>query len=209
MNQIHQPQSQDSPVEGKDVYINFYGPIEFNIAQGLMDLCFRLVSQGAKSLYFLLASPGGEINTGIELYNFLKSLPIHIVMHNMSAIDSIATVVFLSGDERYACPNSSFLFHGAKTTFLKDTSFDVRQINERASSLEKDEEKIKGIITNSTSITEVEMDEFFVSGQATDLNFAEKKGLINGVKMPDIGRDAPFVNINIATNAPLVIPKKS
>ena len=208
MNQIHQPQGSGH-VESRDVYINFYGPIEFNIAQGLMDLCCRLVSQGAKSLYFLLASPGGEINTGIELYNFLKSLPITIVMHNMSAIDSIATVVFLSGNERYACPNSSFLFHGAKTTFLKETSFDLRQINERASSLSKDEQKIKGIITNNTSITEREMDDFFVSGQATDLAFAEKKGLINGIKMPDIERDAPFVNINITTNTPFIVPKKS
>ena len=75
----------------------------------------------------------------------------------MSSIDSIATVIFLAGDKRYACPNSTFLFHGAKTTFLKGVSFDLRQIDEIRSGLEKDEEKIMGIITENTKISEDEM----------------------------------------------------
>ena len=48
----------------KRVYINFYGPIEFGIVQGFMQLCNNLRMHGANSLYFLLASPGGDITAG-------------------------------------------------------------------------------------------------------------------------------------------------
>lgn len=196
---------QEAPADSMDegnVYINFFGPIDFQIAQGLMTLCHQLVSQGARSLYFLFASPGGEVNTGIELYNFLKSLPVKITMHNMSAIDSIATVIFLSGDERYACPHSTFLFHGPKTTFLKQTSYGLREVKEVSSALEKDEEKIKGIITENTSITREEMEQFFVSGQSTNLGFAQNKSLISAIKLPKIEENTPFINVNVSQVIP-------
>ena len=38
-------------------------------------------------------------------------------MHNIGSIDSIANVIFLAGQKRYAAPNSSFLFHGIVMNF--------------------------------------------------------------------------------------------
>ena len=199
MNDQHtQQQGGGIDVRGKRVYINFYGPIEFGIVQGFMHLCNNLRSHGATSLYFLFASPGGDITAGIQMYNFLKCLPIEICMHNMSSIDSIATVIFLAGDLRYACPNSTFLFHGAKTTFLRESSHDLRRLNEICSGLEKDEEKIMGIITENTKISEDEMKEFFVSGQSTNLEFAKNKEFIHGIALPTFENDASFINVDIS-----------
>jgi len=63
-------------------------------------------------LYFLFSSNGGSVNAGIALYNFLRALPVEIIMHNTGSIDSIATVIFLAADKRYAALHSTFLFHG-------------------------------------------------------------------------------------------------
>ena len=36
----------------------------------------------------------GAVSYGIVLYNFLKALPVEIVMHNTGSVDSIGTVIF-------------------------------------------------------------------------------------------------------------------
>jgi len=59
------------------------------------------------------------VRDGVTLYNFIRSLPVKTIMHNIGIIDSIANVVFLAANERYANPSSSFLFHGV--------GFDVNQ----------------------------------------------------------------------------------
>jgi ATP-dependent protease ClpP protease subunit len=40
-----------------------------------------LAKHHPQELYFLFASTGGHVNSGIVLYNFLRSLPIKITMH--------------------------------------------------------------------------------------------------------------------------------
>ncbi len=58
------------------------------------------INKGQKEFYFLISSPGGSVNDGIVLYNFIKALPAKIIMHNIGVIDSIATVIFLAANER-------------------------------------------------------------------------------------------------------------
>ncbi len=93
-------------------YINFSAPIDMKTAQVLMGVLSDQVNKGEKEICLLFSSPGGQVNPGVTLYNFLKSLPVKIITHNIGVVDSIGNIVLLGGAKRYAAPNSSFLFHG-------------------------------------------------------------------------------------------------
>ena len=179
-------------------YINYFGPIDERTTNVIMGTCANIIAQHKPDcLYFLFASGGGSVNAGISLYNFLKALPATIVMHNTGTIDSIATVIFLAGNERWAASHSSFLFHGVSMGFNQGTALNLNQINEKKSQLDNDQKKIAGIISDNTSIAEEEILGFFVQGETKSLDFAQEKGIIHGIKDPQIPKNAPLISINI------------
>ena len=49
---------------------------------------------------------------GLNIYNVLIGMPFELITHNVGNVDSIANAVFLAGTKRYACPHSTFMFHG-------------------------------------------------------------------------------------------------
>jgi ATP-dependent Clp protease protease subunit len=189
--QIQQPQQRDV------VYINYFDGIDMERARLLMGVCTQLISQfKPKTLYFLFASPGGQVSAGIVLYNFLKTISPKIVMHNMGSVDSIGTVVFLAGDERYASPNSTFLFHGVEMQFPQGASLNLSKIEERRSGLKEDQNKIAGIIADNSNINKEEIDKLFSQGETKSLNFAKEKGFISEVKTINLAKDDVLVNVN-------------
>ena len=96
----------------KTAYINFSAEVNPTTTEQLIATCTNLLGQGFNSLYFLFASAGGSVMHGLTIYNVLGGLPAKIIFHNVGNVDSIGNAVFLAGDERYACPHSTFMFHG-------------------------------------------------------------------------------------------------
>lgn len=163
----------------------------------IMAVCANVVAQEKPDeLYFLFASPGGEVNSGIVLYNYLCALPTEITMHNTGAVDSIGNVIFSAGNRRYASPHSSFLFHGITMGFGKDARFSPNQLNEFRSSLESDQKKIAGILQSRSRLSEAEILRFFGEGESKDATFAKEKGIVDDILAPSIPKDAPFITIN-------------
>lgn len=182
-------------------YLNFFAGITRKVSNRVMQICTELHQQhDADHLYFLLSSPGGQVRAGITLYNFLESLPIQVTMHNTGTIDSIATAIFMAGGERYACPSSSFLFHGVQTNFHKGMSLTANKMREHLSNLEGDQLKISKVIAENCEITEAEIHELFAQGESKNLDFALTKEVIDEVRLPDIPTDARIVHINSASN---------
>src|SRR5881396_644821 len=98
-----EPSSPTAVPEPKTIYINYFDGINEAKVKVLMAVCSELIGkQHPDQLYFLFSSNGGSINAGITFYNFLRALPTEIVMHNIGSIDSIATVIFLAGEKRFA-----------------------------------------------------------------------------------------------------------
>lgn len=99
--------------EPKTIYVNFYDSIDPVKAKHIMAFLSEVVSkEQPDNIYCLFSSPGGSVESGIVLYNFIRSLPVELIMHNTGSIDSIANIVFLSANTRYTSVHSSFLFHG-------------------------------------------------------------------------------------------------
>ncbi len=187
-----EPISQEKEV----VYINYFDGIDMERVRLLMGVCTQILGQlKPKTLYFLFASPGGQVDAGIALYNFLKAIPPKIVMHNMSSVDSIGTVVFLAGDERYASPNTTFLFHGVSTQFQKEAALNLSQIKEIESRLSEDQNKIAGIIADNSQITKEEVQRLFAQGETKSLDFAKQKGFITDIKSLRLSHEDVLINV--------------
>ncbi len=175
----------------KTIYINFFEKIISERVFPFINFCTKIFQQHRPDILQInIASPGGSVAIGMILHNYLKSLPCKLVMHNIGSVDSIATIIFLSGEERYANPNSSFLFHGIVTNFQAQTSITLFQLKERLSSLEVDQNKISNTITELTKISKSELDNLFMQGEVKSPEFALEKGFIHEIKELKLPKDA-------------------
>jgi len=175
----------------KTVYINFFEEINPQRVFQFINFCTQIFQQQRPDvLQINISSPGGNVAAGMILHNYLKSLPCKLVMHNIGSVDSIATIIFLAGEERRANPNSSFLFHGIVTNFAAQTAMTMFQLKERLGSLEVDQNKISNTITELTKITKAELDELFLQGEVKPPQFALEKGFIHEIKEMKLPKDA-------------------
>jgi ATP-dependent Clp protease protease subunit len=185
----------DTPIKTtKVIYLNYNHGIDQEKTNALIAIFNNLVNNGYEEVHFLINSGGGEVNAGISLYNYIKSLPIKIIMHNMGMVASIANVVFLAGEERYACPHATFLFHGV--TYTLNTQLTAHQLGEIFDMAQKEQTKIIGIISDSTTITKKTLEKLFTQGETQNSQFAIQYGLIKKIGFPEIPQDAQIVTIN-------------
>lgn len=185
-------------MSGQTFYINYFDQIDAARVKALMSVCTDIVAQKKpETLYFLFSSPGGQVQAGITFYNFLRALPVKVIMHNTGSIDSIATVIFLAGDERFASHSSSFLFHGVQANFPAGAGLTLNQMKERTSGLAEDENKIARVITERSKIENDEIRKLFREGESKGPEFAVEKGFISEIRDAEIPKDAPFITVNI------------
>ena len=182
----------------KTIYINYFDTIDEAKTKALMAICSDIVAKHKpRTIYFLFSSSGGSVNAGITLYNFLRALPVEIVMHNTGSIDSIANVIFLAASKRYAAKHSTFLFHGIYWNFPQAASLTFSQLQENLSRFRQEEAKIAGIIAERSKLTEAEIRDLFLQGESKDLQFAIDKGVIHDIKDPAVPKDAPLITVNL------------
>lgn len=179
---------------GPTIYINFFDEIDFLRVNFFMERTTALLKQDPEALYFLFSSTGGDVNAGFVLYSYLRALPVKIVMHATASIDSIANVVFLTGDERYAAPEATFLFHGV-TTEIKGR-VDLAELNERKGSIEEDEKKIGRIFETRTTLAQEDIKRYFRQGETKDAEFAKRNGIVSDIRESVIPKGANVVDFN-------------
>jgi ATP-dependent Clp protease protease subunit len=179
-----------------EAYLNFLGEINFQTVSNLINAFTQLINiHKVSNIHFMISSPGGSVDAGIALYNFLISLPCTLTTYNMGSIDSIANMVFIAGKERVAKPSSTFLFHGIKWSFVSGTQFALPQLQEIISKISKDEAKIAEIIASRSNIETKEIKKLFVRGESKDANFALTKGIVHEIKSFEIPSNTRFFNI--------------
>src|SRR6202043_3461150 len=185
----------------KPVYINFYGQITEASATKFLAAIKQIVTvENPDCLYFLFSSPGGDVNAGVAIYNYLRALPIpRLVMHNTSSIDSVANVIFHAANERFAAPHSTFHFHGVGMNLTgNNPSLNNSQIQELQSQVAALETKIGNILASRCQLTLVELQDLFLHGKSVDTAFALQKGVIQTVSQPLIPANTKFYSLNFA-----------
>jgi len=175
----------------KTVYINFFDGIDPIKVNKFIQFTTEVINQhNPTELYFFITSNGGDVDSGFVLYNFLVSLQgrLKITMHNTGTIDSIANVIFIAGQNRFAAPNASFLFHGVSMNFGGGQNRTA--LKEALSRLEGMENRIATTVSKHSKLTEGELTALFQQGEGKDVNFALEKEIIQEIRIPSVPHGA-------------------
>lgn len=175
-------------------YISFHAPINDHTAQHLLGATFNQLQHGATEIVYMISTPGGSVSSGITIYNAIKGLPVLVTMHNIGNIDSIGNSIFLAGTKRYACPHSTFMFHGVGFD-VGNQRLERKNLEEYLSGLRSDEARIGSIIADETSLKSEEINSLFIQASTKDANFALECGIIHEIRPLALPQGAPVLQL--------------
>lgn len=138
-----------------------------------------------------ISSYGGEVKTGVAIYNTLKSHKAKVTTYCDGFACSIASVIFMAGDERIMNEASALMMHdvwqetAGNAEQLRKIADDLDKINQLSLTAYKahsslSEEDIKALMDKETWILPEEALEY---GFATSIEKSEKKNASQNAKM--------------------------
>ena len=144
------------------------GTIDTNTANSLITyINGQLYRTNINKLKLLISSGGGDVDSAIRIYSYLKALPIEIETIGLSQIDSAANIIFSAGNKRFAIKGCRFFLHegtftiGTQSTTLHNhqesmliiTELLKKHINILAKETGKTEKEINKLLKESTVLT--------------------------------------------------------
>jgi ATP-dependent protease ClpP protease subunit len=177
----------------KELYVRFFSPITTNSARRLLALLDRLFLEKYSRLHLLLASPGGSVLHGFEIYNFLKSAPFETYTYNLGRVDSIGVVIFCAGTQRFSMPHARFLIHGV--TMSLNGAQDESALSEALNGLKADRENICRVIASTVGKTPEEIQADTLRRLTLNAEQARDYGLVNEVNSLVLPANSEFVTI--------------
>jgi ATP-dependent protease ClpP protease subunit len=177
------------------VYVTFSAEIVPKTTESLIATFSNLVNQGARDLSLLLSTPGGSVMCGMNLYNFLRGLPIRLTTHNVGNVDSIGNAVFLAGETRLACPHSTFMFHGVGYDVNQGVRLEEKLLRERLDALMSDQRRIGSILEERTQLTTEQVSSLFLEAKTQDATFAIGCGIVHEIRDVQIPDGSPVVSL--------------
>jgi ATP-dependent Clp protease protease subunit len=175
------------------VYISFSAEINPHTTESLIAALANCANQGVPEVRLLLSTPGGTVMNGMNLYNALRAMPFKLVTHNVGNVDSIGNAIFLAGEQRFACPHSTFMFHGVGFGVPQDTHFEEKVLRERLDGLLADQKRIADIIEECTNLDAEQIKPLFLEAQTKDATYAVGTGIVHEIKDVEIPAGAPIV----------------
>lgn len=172
--------------------MSFTAEVNPTTTENLIAVITSLTNQGAAEVNLMLSSPGGSVMHGITIYNVLRALPIKLVTWNMGNVDSIGNVIFLAGEERYACPNSTFMFHGVGFEVSGGARFDEQLVRERLGAIEADHKRIGAILEQRSTLQTGDVLELFKEARTKDAAWAQSVGIVHATREPQIPSGIPI-----------------
>lgn len=144
------------------------GGIDPNTAQQLiLYINGQIYSSNIKKLKLIISSGGGDIDSAIRIYTYLKAAPLEIETIAFSQIDSAANIIYSAGAKRVAIKGCRFFLHegmyttGAQTATLhnhEESLLIFKELVKRhvvilAKETGKKEKEINKLLENSTILT--------------------------------------------------------
>ena len=172
----------------KEASINIYGDItswpwlESDVSSYILSK--EIDGLDVDVIHVCINSYGGEVAEGWAIYNALKRHKAKIITHNDGFAASIASVIFMAGDERYMSDASLLFIHNAWTRVagnagvLRKTADDMEKMSQMSTNVYMKhvnitEEDLKAKLEAETWITPTEAVEW---GFATAISESEDSG---------------------------------
>jgi ATP-dependent protease ClpP protease subunit len=174
-------------------FVNFHAGINQRTSQNLMTAIAQKLATGTDHFYILLSTPGGEIPSGMTVYNFLRAIPARITMHNIGNVDSIGNAIFLAADERFACAHSTFMFHGVGLP-IQNLVLEEKRAREVLHSLLADQVRIADIIVERTNINRRRSRQLFREARTKNANEALATGVVHQICDPAVPAGADIIS---------------
>ena len=177
------------------VYVSFSAEIVPHTTESLISTMANLANQKVTHVYLMISTPGGSVMHGMNLYNVLRAFPFKLTTHNVGNIDSIGNAVFLAGRERYACPHSTFMFHGVGFNIQQNALLEEKVLLEKLQGVQSDQKRIGSIISERTRIPKEEAAKLFLEMQTKDAAFAVGCGIVDEIRDVEIPFGCPVVSL--------------
>jgi len=180
---------------GKTVYVSFSAEIVPKTTESLIAAMSNCANQGAAEVRLLVSTPGGNVMSGINLYNVLRAMPFRLVTHNVGNIDSIGNAVFLAGEERLACEQATFMFHGVGFDATPGMRLEEKFLRERLGSIVADQKRVAAIMAERTSLSANQIRGFFREMKTKDAAYAVSAGIVHQIADVNIPVGAPIISL--------------
>jgi ATP-dependent Clp protease, protease subunit len=177
------------------VYVSFSAEIDATTTENLIGVMTECMNKKVEQVYLLLSSPGGSVMHGFNLYNILKGMPFKLITHNVGNVDSIGNMVFLAGEERYACPNAIFMFHGVGQSLPQNTRLEEKDIREKLDSLTKNNKRIGDIIAEHSKLDDKKIASLFLQANTLNAQEALNGGIIHDIRDVSLVSGNPVVSL--------------
>jgi ATP-dependent Clp protease, protease subunit len=187
------PRTAASAALQRAAYVHFTREINGDTAEALLDSVTGLANDGVQRVVLCIASPGGWTAKATAAYNLLRALPISLVTYNIGEVASAANMLFLAGDERYACPHATFMLHPGSFTADAGKEFDAKIMRERIVSLDAHDERERLIVKQRTKLTAARVKKLVDERATLSASDALKAGIVHGVKPLKIPAGARLV----------------
>jgi len=176
-------------------YVSFSAEITPQTTESLIAVMADCATKGVQEVCLLLSTLGGQVMCGINLYNILRSLPLRLTTHNVGNVNSIGNVVFLAGSKRFACPHSTFMFHGVGFDAPQGTRLEEQFLRERLEGILSDQKRIGAIIAQNSNLSPRAVADLFRRAQTKDAAYAISCGIVHQIKDVQIPAGNPIVSL--------------
>lgn len=169
--------------------VHFLCPINASTISQFQAVCLQAIANEATTIQVHLSSPGGDLVAGFTAYHFLKSLPIRVITHNISNVESVANVVFMAGSERRANPGSRFLLHPLNWGFATPAA-DHSRVSEWAKCLDNDFERFVEILNSETQRNDIDWGALINTATILNAGTAATSGMVTSVARATLANSA-------------------
>ncbi len=158
--------------------ITIKGEITEETALDFSDKILDLNMESDEPITVLINSPGGEINSGLMMYDSIVDSLAPIRMICRGKAYSMGAVLFTCARERLMLPNSKLMLH--QPLLSGGVSGNASSIKSISDSLLETKSKINQLISAHTGKTIEEIDEatsfdhYFTAGEAINFNLADR-----------------------------------
>lgn len=167
------------------------GGIDSNVAHQFITWVQEHRCRGMRKLTFFISSVGGDIDSSLRVYDFLKSSGLEITTVGFGQIDSAANILFLSGKKRLATEGCRFFLHEGTYNFGNPKS--ALHVHDETVRLFKNMyTQVCQIISTETGQSVSNIKSKLLKGILLDTTEAKKLGLVT-----EICKEIPLQSINI------------
>ena len=194
------PEPPGAPAPEPDlsiIYVSFSAEISPQTTESLIATLANCANNPAvEEVHLLMSTPGGSVPHGMNLYNVMRAMPFRLVTHNVGNVDSIGNAVFLAGERRFACPHTTFMFHGVGfDQFNGAPRLDEKYLRELMGNLLADQTRIASVIEERTNLDAAQVEPLFREAQTKDATYAVGVGIVHEIKDVEIPPGAPVVSL--------------